>query len=71
MSDNTPDLLDEQFPKAPGHPVIVVHLADKNYPRLTACGPALLPDALPQYNDYPRYQCQACFRMLVEEVEHE
>lgn len=58
---------DTPFDKAPDYPVIVVHLADENYPNLTACGPFLIPDAYePRYRNVPRYQCPACYRQLME-----
>lgn len=53
---------------APNYPVIVVHLADPNYPTLTACGPARLPDTTGTYEGIPRYQCQACFRLMLLET---
>ena len=58
----------DSFDTAPGYPVIVVHLADPNHLKLAACGPVLLRSVSDEYLNVPRYQCQACFRLLTKET---
>lgn len=58
------------FPKAPNQPVIIVHMPDPTYPKLTACGPRLMPDPpADQWLSVPRYPCPGCYRILMQEVE--
>jgi hypothetical protein len=47
--------------RAPGRPVIVVHLADDNHPELTTCSPMLMPNVPEEaFQGVPRVLCEAC-----------